>query len=70
MIGPHDRAKRYRERAEACLQTVATSQTPGTGQIYLLIAEHCLRLAALEIRITGEQLRVTADIDQLSPDNP
>jgi hypothetical protein len=26
----------------------AASQTPGTGEIHLLIAEHCLRLAVLE----------------------
>jgi hypothetical protein len=53
MIGPHDRAKRYSERAQECLQTVATSQTPGTGQIYLLIAEHCLLLDASEMELAN-----------------
>jgi hypothetical protein len=62
MIGPYDRAKRYRERAEECLRTVATSQTPGTGgQIYLLIAEHCLLLAASEMRVaSGQQQKHSA----------
>jgi hypothetical protein len=45
-----DQAKRYRDRAQECLQIVATSQTPGTGEIYLLIAKHYLLLAASEKR--------------------
>jgi hypothetical protein len=46
MSGTCDQAQRYRERAEECLQIVATSQTPGTGEIYLLIAHHYLLLVA------------------------
>jgi hypothetical protein len=42
------RAKRYLDRAEECLQIVATAETPGSGKIYLLIAQHCLLLAASE----------------------
>jgi hypothetical protein len=53
MISPHDRANRYRERAEECLRTAATSQTPGADQIYLLIAEHCLVLAASEMDLAN-----------------
>lgn len=45
MSGTRDRAKHYCDRANECLQILATSQTPGTGEIYLLIAEHYLRLA-------------------------
>jgi hypothetical protein len=45
-----DRAERYRRRAEECIEFVATSQTPGTGQIYLELAKHYLRLAELEKR--------------------
>jgi hypothetical protein len=41
-----DKAKRYRDRAEECLQIFTTSQTQGTGEIYLLIAHHYLLLAA------------------------
>jgi hypothetical protein len=43
-----DRAKRYCERAEECIQIVSRSQTPGTGEIYLLLARHYLLLAHLE----------------------
>jgi hypothetical protein len=43
-----DRAKRYRDRAEECLQITATSETPGSGEIYLPIAQYCLLLAASE----------------------
>jgi hypothetical protein len=43
-----DRAQRYRDRAEQCLQTVSSSQTPGTGEVHLLIAQYCLLLAASE----------------------
>jgi hypothetical protein len=50
MFGTHDRVRRYTDRAEECIETAATSRTPGTGQIYLLIAEHCLLLAASEVR--------------------
>jgi hypothetical protein len=32
------------------MQVFAASQTPGTGEIHPLIAEHYLRLAALEKR--------------------
>jgi hypothetical protein len=46
MSGTCDRVQRYRDRAEECLQIVATSQTPGTGEIYLLIAHHYLLLVA------------------------
>jgi hypothetical protein len=45
MSGTRDRAKRYCDRANECLQILATSQTPGTGEIYLQIAEHYLLLA-------------------------
>ena len=45
MSGSRDRAKRYCDRANECLQILATSQTPGTGEIYLQIAEHYLLLA-------------------------
>ena len=43
-----DRAERYRNRANECMQVFATSQTPGAGEIYLLIAEHYLLLATSE----------------------
>ena len=46
MPGNSDLAKRYCNRANECMQVFATSQTPGTGEIYLLIAEHYLLLAA------------------------
>jgi hypothetical protein len=52
-----DRAKHYCDRAEECLQIVATSQTPGTGEIYLLIAEHYLVLAASEKRKASGQIQ-------------
>jgi hypothetical protein len=48
MSGTYDRAKRYCSRANECMQVFATSQTPGTGEIQLLIAEHYLQLAASE----------------------
>jgi hypothetical protein len=48
MFGTSDRAKLYCDRANECLQIIATSQTPGTGAIYLQIAEHYLLLAASE----------------------
>src|ERR1700730_4695114 len=48
MSGTYDRARRYCDRANECIQIIASSQTPGTGTIYLLIAEHYLRLAASE----------------------
>ena len=48
MSGTCDRAERYRNRANECMQVFATSQTPGTGEIYLLIAEHYLLLATSE----------------------
>jgi hypothetical protein len=48
MSGTHDRARRYCDRANECIQIIASSQTPGTGTIHLLIAEHYLRLAASE----------------------
>jgi hypothetical protein len=50
MSGTSDRAKRYCDRANECLQIMATLQTPGVGAIYLLIAEHYLLLAASEKR--------------------
>ena len=56
MSGTSDRAKRYCDRANECLQVFATSQTPGTGEIYLQIAEHYLLLAASE---KGKELRRT-----------
>jgi hypothetical protein len=56
MSGTTDRAKRYCDRANECMQVFATSQTPGTGEIYLLIAEHYLLLAASE---KGKELRRT-----------
>ena len=48
MSGTYDRARRYCDRANECIQIIASSQTPGTGTIHLLIAEHYLRLAASE----------------------
>ena len=45
-----DRAERYRHRAEECIQFIISSQTPGTGEIYLQLAERYLLLAELEIR--------------------
>ena len=51
MSGTFDRAKRYCDRANECMQIIATSQTPGTDAIYLLIAEHYLLLAAAEKRM-------------------
>jgi hypothetical protein len=50
MSGTSDRARRYRDRAEECLQIVATSQTPATGETYLLIAQYYLLLAASQKR--------------------
>ena len=49
------RAKRYRHRAEECMQSAAISQTPGTGETQLLIAQHYLLLAELEKRKTSSQ---------------
>jgi hypothetical protein len=49
------RAKRYRHRAEECMQNAAVSQTPGTGETQLLIAQHYLLLAELEKRKTSGQ---------------
>jgi hypothetical protein len=48
MSGTSDRAKRYCDRANECIQTMANSQTPGTGAIHLQIAEHYLLLATSE----------------------
>jgi hypothetical protein len=48
MSGIYDRAKRYCDRANECIQIIASSQTPGTETVQLLIAEHYLRLAASE----------------------
>ena len=48
MSGTSDRAKRYCDRANECLQIISTSQTPGTGSIHLQIAEHYLLLATSE----------------------
>jgi hypothetical protein len=48
MSGTYDRARRYCDRANECLEIIASSQTPGTGTIHLLIAEHYLRLATSE----------------------
>lgn len=50
MSGTSERARRYCDRANECLEIIASSQTPGTGAIHLLIAEHYLRLAASEKR--------------------
>jgi hypothetical protein len=57
MFGTCNRAKRYCDRANECLQIIATSETPGTGEIYLLIAEHYLLLAASEQRKASSQTR-------------
>jgi hypothetical protein len=48
MSSTGDRAARYCHRAEECIQFVATSRTPGTGEIYLQLAKHYLLLAELE----------------------
>jgi hypothetical protein len=48
MSGSSDRAKRYCDRANECIQIMADSQTPGTGAIHLQIAEHYLLLATSE----------------------
>jgi hypothetical protein len=64
MPGTHDRAKRYCNRANECMQVFATSQTPGTGEIQLLIAEHYLLLAASEKRT---ELRLTSDRPATEP---
>jgi hypothetical protein len=56
MSGTSDRAKRYRDRANECMRVFATSQTPRTGEIYLLIAEYYLLLATSE---KGKELRRT-----------
>ena len=56
MSGTCDRAKQYCNRANECMRVFSTSQTPGTGEIYLLIAEHYLLLATSE---TGKVLRRT-----------
>lgn len=50
MSSAWDRAARYCRRAEECIQFVVTSQTPGTGEIYLQLAKHYLLLAELEKR--------------------
>ena len=55
MSGTSDRAKRYCDRANECLQIIATSQTPGTGAIYLQIAEHYLLLATSEKKKTSSR---------------
>ena len=59
MSGTTYRAKRYCNHATECMQVFATSQTPGTGEIYLLIAEHYLLLAASE---KGKELRATETV--------
>jgi hypothetical protein len=64
MPGTQERAKRYCNRANECMQVFATSQTPGTGEIHLLIAEHYLLLAASEKRtelgLTSNRAAATA----------
>jgi hypothetical protein len=64
MSGTYDRAKRYCDRANECLEIIGTSQTPGTGAIYLLIAEHYLLLA------TSEKKKVSSRISNRSPTEP
>jgi len=68
MSGTCDRATRYCNRANECMTVFATSQTPGTGQIHLQIAEHYLLLAALEkrteLRLSGNR-RPTEPIPKL-----
>jgi hypothetical protein len=59
-----DRARRYCDRANECLQIMATSQTPGTGSIYLLIAEHYLLLA------TSENKKARNQVNDRSPTWP
>jgi hypothetical protein len=54
-----DRAARYCHRAKECIQFVATSQTPGTGEIYLQLAKHYLLLAELEKRKALEPAQAT-----------
>jgi hypothetical protein len=68
MSGTCDRAKRYRDRAEERLQIVNGTQTPATGQPYLEIAEHYLRLAVLEMTKRSHQAsdcRPTESLDAL-----
>jgi hypothetical protein len=55
--GTTDKAKRYCNRANECMQVFSTSQPPGTGEIYLLIAERYLLLTASERR---KELRRTS----------
>jgi hypothetical protein len=43
------RARRYRERAEECLEIAATSLTPGTGEIHRTLAERYFQLAQTEL---------------------
>jgi hypothetical protein len=59
-----DRAKRYCNRANECMQVFATSQTPGVGEIHLQIAEHYLLLAAMEKRIELGQTSNRRGTDQ------
>jgi hypothetical protein len=60
------RAKRYLDRAEECLQIIATAETPGSGEIYLLIAHHCLLLAASEKRRVSSQPSIRRPRQRLS----
>jgi hypothetical protein len=55
MSSAFDRAKRYLDRAEECPRIIATSETPGSGEIYLLIAHQYLLLAASESRRASNQ---------------
>jgi len=64
MSGTCDRAKRYCDRANECFQIIASSQTPGTGAIYLLIAEHYLLLA------TSEKKKASSRTSNRSPTEP
>jgi hypothetical protein len=48
MSDTRDRAKRYRDRAEECLRILASAQTPGSGEIHLMLAHYNLMLAELE----------------------
>ena len=47
------RATRYCERAKECLKMVASSQTPGSAGIHLILAEQYLLLAQREIKASN-----------------
>ena len=54
MSSPRLKAKRYCDRAQECLATVAKAQTPGGGGIQLQLAGWYLFLAQAELKHASE----------------